>query len=1176
MPDIIANKTNWNLTNGVVAYTDTGGGTSGSVSASESDIAYIHTTTALTPKLSGIEPLGITLYLTKHDNRGATVKYQYVLEYIPSASGAVKAQDGSPSDLEIPGFFDLYLVDSIRDSFRLDSNDNFTGSGDRKEYKITSSGFNLRDVKKKSTVFSGTIEIKKDLRAREVTFVAYAEFGGVRINNVYNTYGAIRTSKAITIEKATATTPDEDEDGGSGTTSSGGGDTTTTSTDEVPLWTADWSTAKIFELDANSPTTAPPKPTAKIEHSSNGGNPTLVVEMDKSDIFDSRYKVGLMFDIVQDDVTHLYSCDDVVVFSDEDLIITDVCTVRLEVYNGSRYNVRCRTIKYVDKEVYTSEWSEWSDTVEAAPLAPEKITVCRAASSNGTNIDSIYLEWKPSATAKSYEIQYSTNRDLDSLEDSDTFKSVKTGDDGTKYTFKVADSGTQGGEYFLRIRALGDSDSIKSAWSPIVSVTLGSNPAAPTTWSSASTITAGEPINLYWVHNTTDGSSETYAVLTITLDGKPYPVDPIYKPNPTMFIVGMQVYLDKFYTYGNSLYQCIKAGTPTDITDTAYFKKIKDYYDPDETSYYTLDTSSQSFKEGVVVKWSVVTYGVDLSKPSLPSTTREINVYAKPTVALSVTDNQGNIFDTLTALPIRVKATTKPVSQQPIGYYLSVKANDSYTTRDAIGNPKVVHKDDLVYYKYFDINTPLDTALSAGDITLENNVSYTMTCIASMNSGLTAEHSVLFSVGWSVEQHLPTAAVVVNTNTYAAAIRPYCEEIVPYWYTVNKGEDGLYTVGSRVDEEVSGLIPLVKSAEPIGKNMLDVATIIETNNCEATSLNGVLTITKTSEGVTYASLTPMYLTGGKTYVLSYKTSDPNSKHYWCDADDDAVVAQVSAKTFTPVESGYYRIDFHNDGDIASIVTIRNAQVEVGETATFYEEYQGTDVIMEKTTTGVEIYTTASGEEFYCNLFEKKLVEDIVLSIYRRDHDGGFTEIAKDIPNANVYVPDPHPALDYARYRIVATSTRTGYVSYYDLPNQPVGGKSVIIQWDEEWNDYDADKGRTTEKTWTGSLLSIPYNIDVSDKRAVDVEMIKYVGRKHPVSYYGTHLGEVASWSCAVPKSDKETLYALRRLAAWAGDVYVREPSGVGYWANVVVSFSQKHRDLIVPVSFEITRVEGGV
>ena len=62
----------------------------------------------------------------------------------------------------------------------------------------------------------------------------------------------------------------------------------------------------------------------------------------------------------------------------------------------------------------------------------------------------------------------------------------------------------------------------------------------------------------------------------------------------------------------------------------------------------------------------------------------------------------------------------------------------------------------------------------------------------------------------------------------------------------------------------------------------------------------------------------------------------------------------------------------------------------------------------------------------------------------------------------------------------------------------------------------------------------------------------------------------------IDKSDEETLYALRRLAKWMGDVYVREPSGSGYWANASVSISQKHCEVTIPVTLNITRVEGGV
>ena len=108
------------------------------------------------------------------------------------------------------------------------------------------------------------------------------------------------------------------------------------------------------------------------------------------------------------------------------------------------------------------------------------------------------------------------------------------------------------------------------------------------------------------------------------------------------------------------------------------------------------------------------------------------------------------------------------------------------------------------------------------------------------------------------------------------------------------------------------------------------------------------------------------------------------------------------------------------------------------------------------------------------------------------------------------------------------------------------------------------------------MLQLPYNIDVSDSNSPDVALVSYIGRENPVSYYGTQIGSTSSWNVEIPKEDKDTLYALRRLARWMGDAYVREPSGSGYWANVVVSFSQKHCELTIPVSLSITRVEGGI
>ena len=138
-------------------------------------------------------------------------------------------------------------------------------------------------------------------------------------------------------------------------------------------------------------------------------------------------------------------------------------------------------------------------------------------------------------------------------------------------------------------------------------------------------------------------------------------------------------------------------------------------------------------------------------------------------------------------------------------------------------------------------------------------------------------------------------------------------------------------------------------------------------------------------------------------------------------------------------------------------------------------------------------------------------------------------------------------------------------------------KQEILQWDEEWSSFELVNGDiTTNNPRSGSLLKLPYNIDVSDNNKSDVNLVEYIGRKHPVSYYGTQQGVSNRLNTDIPYYDKETIYALRRLQVWPGDVYIREPNGTGYNANISVSFSIKHLSLTIPVSITVKRVEGGI
>lgn len=702
---------------------------------------------------------------------------------------------------------------------------------------------------------------------------------------------------------------------------------------ETSYWAARWSTQVTYYFK-NNPPSKPAAPTVTIDKLN------LTAKLENLDI-NADY---VCFQVVAND-SEVYSTGTVEIKTNS---ASMVCVVP----NGNEYKVRCRgargtLLKRYDlskeygspndlkfpivKESVTimdaiyGEWSDYSSNVGTIPSVPSGITTCKAISETA-----VYLEWSSTSIADTYDIEYTTKKEYFDGSDQTTIISDIT---TTQYRKTGLETGQ---EYFFRLRAVNEKGS--SGWTDPVSIVIGKEPVAPTTWSSTTTAIAGESLTLYWVHNAEDGSSETYAEIELYVDG---------------------------------------------VKETHTLKKSTEEDEKDKTSSFAIDTSK--YIEGIKIQWRVRTSGITKVYGDW-SVQRTVDIYAHPTLKLSVTDVNGDILETLTAFPFYVSGLAGPNTQAPIGYHLEIMANKSYETLDQIGNRQTVKAGDSVYSKYFDTNDPLLVELSASNVDLENNVSYTVTCTVSMNSGLTTNASVDFTVAWSNLKYEPNAEIGIDMSNYSASIRPYCE-----------------------DE------------------------------------NGVL------------------------------------------------------------------------------------------------------------------------------------ISDVILAVYRREFDGGFVELATNLSNiGSTFITDPHPALDYARYRIVAISKTTGTVSYYDLPGYPIGITSIIIQWDEDWSYLDVTNEDLLEQpAWSGSLLKLPYNIDVSDKHKPDVVLVNYIGRAHPVSYYGTQVGATSTWNVEIEKSDKETLYGLRRLALWMGDVYVREPSGSGYWANITVSFSQKHCELTIPVTIEIVRVEGG-
>lgn len=706
---------------------------------------------------------------------------------------------------------------------------------------------------------------------------------------------------------------------------------------------------------------------------------------------------------------------------------------------GGEYKVRCRAI---GSNSAVSEWSPFSSGATTIPAASSGITVIKANSDK-----SIYLEWTAADTAKTYDVEYTTKETYFDGTDQTT---VKTGIEFTHFEFVGLEPGQ---EYFFRVRAVNDKG--HSGWSAIKSITIGKKPTAPTTWSSTTTAISGEKLILYWVHNAEDNSSQTYAELEIYISG---------------------------------------------VKQTHTIKNSEEEEEKDKTSFYEIDTTS--YAEGTTIQWRVRTAGITKEYGDW-SVQRTINIYAPPTLELNVTDVNGNAVNTLRSFPLYIYGLPGPNTQTPMSYHLTVSANESYETTDNVGNEVIVSQGDEVYSQYFDVSQALLVELMPSDINLDNNITYTVTCVVSMDSGLTASESREFTVAWTDEVYTPNAEISYDPERYVTHIRPYCVDHTVTYYKVNWASDRY---------------------------------------------------TKTTEEVDYLTLEGVYTTTGEEVLVGLL---PNGlERYYC-----GVFVDQNGKPITPI---YYIVNYSSGSYTKSSTVVDIKTLKPVTTTT------GDRVLMGINGNGDEIR--------YCISEKTGLVEDITLSIYRREYDGRFVEIGSGLNNSQeTFVTDPHPALDYARYRVVAISDKTGAVSFYDLPGYPIGEVAAIIQWDEKWSTFDVtEESEMQQPAWTGSLLRLPYNLDVSESSSVDVTNVEYIGRQHPVSYYGTQLGIGGSWNVDVPKSDKETIYGLRRLMIYTGDVYVREPSGVGYWATIKVSFGQTHCEVTVPVSLDITRVEGGV
>ena len=253
---------------------------------------------------------------------------------------------------------------------------------------------------------------------------------------------------------------------------------------DVDDWTgAQWSVTKEYDFSNNPPLT-PPTPSVSIT------DLTLTVSI--SNIVASELDaVSVKFNVVKDNSASIHTSSPVKINQTSNYV-----SYQYTVQPGSKYTVRACSVNSKGKE---SGWSDFSGEAETKPSAPSQITTYRRNKRSDGSV-SAYLEWTAVANATKYKIEYTTVRE-DFETASNNIKSVET--ENARTSIEVTGIET-GYDYFFRVKAVnsvGESDP-----TDIVVIPIGTPPAAPTTWSSASSAFVGESMSLNWTHNPTDNS----------------------------------------------------------------------------------------------------------------------------------------------------------------------------------------------------------------------------------------------------------------------------------------------------------------------------------------------------------------------------------------------------------------------------------------------------------------------------------------------------------------------------------------------------------------------------------------------------------------------------------------------------------------------------------------------
>ena len=736
-----------------------------------------------------------------------------------------------------------------------------------------------------------------------------------------------------------------------------------------------------------------------------------------------------------------------------------------------------------------------------------------------------------------------------------------------------------GGRIFFRVRAVSaETEGFYSGWSEIVEFKYADEIRRPVTWMNTPYASVGDnTIALNIMHNSPTNTQTTGAQIMFHFNSgatRYYPAAGIIEPPSN----------------GN-VYQ-----VPFPLTDYAEEGVIWWCARTAEFGEEGQDERNWSPWSESIEFWIYERPVIDISFPDVPQNEwTDVNI-----------ENESTTVPIISQFPLHFLVTPTLSGDQSItSYLIRIIALDAYAEYDGYGNKKFINKGEVLYSIYDNSSRgATDKYVNVTDCNLVNGIRYRLSVAAYVNTGAHTEATADFLVQIPEADYTIEATVSQNSENVSMIINP---RAVKYESTGFIPDEPIVIDNIEFDPDYRYVKLEFDYTVALNTTLRSESATTDLPNSGITISGGGYWWQR------FVNIRPKTPVASRLYAATFEIKEDNGlsdyyTNYLIQTDKGYRDGTVQSASFNmePRATGYTaeKADLSTNGSAytseTNTVYYNNSEAQVAN----LNNQIGATIILDQNSDEPEVKSgTVTCKLYYCfdsdesgydellaaypnhasafdplppPVTERVFVNSILLSIYRKNQDGTMVEIAKDVPNQDsVFIKDPHPNLMKLVYRIVGRNVLTGAIAFVDTPEYKMDCTDIILQWDENTHFMDVTENDLPSE-YSGNIVRLPYNIDVSESANIDNNMVKYIGRKDPVSYYGTHTGYTANWNTEIPKYDRDTIALLRKLQVYPGDVYVREPSGTGYWAHVTVTFPINHCALTVPISLSITRVEGGM